>query len=139
MANLQQRIEVEIANISKVIEEIKNIKDKKDKSTVELAGIATFVHNFYNGIENILKQILLEKDVSIPQIESWHKDLLELSMQNKIITKQLRNNLSEYLAFRHFLVHAYVFTLKQRQLLPLVNDIDNVFVEFKENIREYLV
>ena len=139
MASLSQRIKVELDNISQVLTEIERIKGKENKATVELAGIATFIHNFYSGIENILNQILREKNITVPKTESWHKSLLALSIENEIITKHLRDTLSEYLAFRHFFVHAYGFMLEERELLALVNNIDNAFIEFNEAIKKYLI
>ena len=61
MADLQRRIAVEIYNISMALDEINKVKDKENKTKIELAGIATFLYNFYNGIENILKQNLIGK------------------------------------------------------------------------------
>ncbi|GAH52417.1 unnamed protein product, partial [marine sediment metagenome] len=47
MADLQRRIAVEIYNISMALDEINKVKDKENKTKIELAGIATFLHNFY--------------------------------------------------------------------------------------------
>lgn len=138
MAKLSQRIQVELDNISQVLLELGKIRNKKSKSTVELAGIATFIHNFYNGVENILNQILKEKNVIVPKTESWHKNLLVTSLQYAIISEQLKINLSEYLAFRHFFVHAYGFMLKEEDLISLVNNIDEVFVAFKDSIKNFI-
>ena len=55
MASLNDRIQAELDNINLVLRELNLIKDKENKSTAELAGMATFIHNFYSGIENILK------------------------------------------------------------------------------------
>lgn len=49
-------------------------------SNLKYAAIGTFLHNVYNGIENILKQIINAKDVEIPRSDTWHKDLLNLSV-----------------------------------------------------------
>jgi len=42
MADLQQRISVEIYNISIALDEINKVKDKGNKTKIEIAGIATF-------------------------------------------------------------------------------------------------
>ena len=55
MASLREKVNVEMENISIVLEELKKTKDKSNKTLVELAGIGTFLHNVYNGVENILK------------------------------------------------------------------------------------
>jgi len=95
------------------------------------------LHNFYSGIENILKQILSEKNVTIIKTEFWHKVLLETSVENKIISQKFKDSLLDYLAFRHFFVHSYGFMLDENRLLSLANNADNIFSEFKKNIKEY--
>jgi len=57
MVDLPGKIAAEIENVEKALENLKEATDRKIKSTVELAAMATFLHNIYNGIENILKQI----------------------------------------------------------------------------------
>lgn len=137
MADLQQRIAVEIYNISICLDEINKIKNKEGKTKIELAGIAAFLHNFYSGIENILKQILSEKNINIARTEFWHKTLLESSVENHIISPEFKDSLSGYLAFRHFFVHSYGFMLDEHRLLSLAVNAANIFSEFKENIKEY--
>jgi hypothetical protein len=72
MSTLNEKIEAEIENINRVLKEIPPAKSLPSLSILELAGVATLLHNFYNGIENILKQILLSKNLIIPQGDSWH-------------------------------------------------------------------
>ncbi len=55
MASLREKVNVEMENVPIVLEELKKIKDKPNKTSVELAGIGAFLHNIYNGVENILK------------------------------------------------------------------------------------
>ena len=134
MAELKDKVNAEIENISVVLEELKGIKDKPNKNTAELAGIGTFLHNIYNGIENILKQILISEDIKIPSSESWHQDLLIQATDKKIITETTEKQLARYLAFRHFFIHAYGFMLDEQELKLLADDVFNVYSSFKTEI-----
>jgi uncharacterized protein YutE (UPF0331/DUF86 family) len=102
-----------------------------------LAAIATFIHNIYNGIENILKQVLRAKGTEIPKSDTWHKDLLNLSVSLGIIPEKLSDDLYEYLTFRHFFVHAYGFMLEEAHLENLANNITNVWLQFLSVINKY--
>ena len=138
MANLKEKVDVERENISAVLAELKGIKDKSNKTIAELAGIGTFLHNFYTGIENILKQILSAKGISIPMSSSWHRDLLIRASEEKIITETTRKQLAKYLAFRHFFVHAYSFLLDESELRLLVDDVFDTYSTFKEEIDAFI-
>lgn len=139
MADLQRRIAVEIYNTSLALDEINKVKNKENKAKIELAGIATFLHNFYTGIENILKQILTEKNITVEKNEFWHKTLLEISAENQIISAELKSLLLDYLAFRHFFVHSYGFMLDENRLITLAERVSDVFSEFKKNIKAYFI
>jgi uncharacterized protein YutE (UPF0331/DUF86 family) len=103
-------------------------------SQLEIAGVAALLHNFYNGIENILKQVFLKKSFLIPQGESWHRDLLLAAGEKNIISEPLLNNLKPYLAFRHYFSHAYALELFPERMEPLVKDAVALFNEFKQQI-----
>ena len=134
MANLREKVNVEMENISMVLEELRKFKDKPDKTSVELAGIGTFLHNFYNGIENILKQILLSQNIQISSSDSWHRDLLHQATDKGIITEIIMKQLAKYLAFRHFFIHAYEFLLDEEKLKLLVDNVFDVYLSFKTEI-----
>ncbi len=138
MADLREKVDVELENISAVLAELKKIEGKPDKTVAELAGIGTFLHNFYTGIENILKQILGAKGISIPTSASWHRDLLILASEEKIITETTRKQLAKYLAFRHFFVHAYSFLLDESELRLLVDGVFDTYAIFKEEIDAFI-
>ncbi len=138
MASLIEKVNVEMENISIVLEELKEIKDKPDKTLVELAGTGTFLHNVYNGVENILKQILNSKGIQIPKSDSWHQDLLIKATEEGIISESTKKQLAKYLAFRHFFIHAYGFLLDEEELKSLVNDVFSVYSSFKTEIDIFL-
>ena len=138
MAHLKDKIETQYENIDKLILELPD-KDKLPYlEFLKLAGVATILHNFYNGIENILKLIFKEKRIPLPQGHSWHKDLLKIAVERKIISDLTINQIGEYLAFRHFYSHAYVFDLYAEKLEPLVENIEKVYTDFKKDISKFL-
>lgn len=139
MKNLAKHILAEKENIEKTLSYLNDVRAKENKSAAEIAGIAVFVHNFYNGVENILKQILKSKDIRISNSEGWHKELLESSRSNNIISGELTDKLSEYLTFRHFFVHSYGFRLEETKLLKLVNNIPQVWSDLLAAIKIYFL
>jgi len=111
MADLLEKIKAEEQNVEEAIRNLEAAMDCEEYTVIELAAAATFLHNIYSGIENILKQTLKEEEIKITQTEGWHKEMLKAAENKKIITKSLHKDLLDYLAFRHFFVHG--FRLKQ--------------------------
>ncbi|MBN1860117.1 MAG: hypothetical protein JW840_01500 [Candidatus Thermoplasmatota archaeon] len=80
MVDLKRMIAAEKEKVGRVLDNLKDVKDRGEKTVVELAAIATFIHNIYSGIENILKQVLKARGRNIPKSKTWHKDLLNDSV-----------------------------------------------------------
>lgn len=137
MVDITRQVAAEKENVEKALVNLRDAMGRSEKSVVELAAIATFIHNIYNGIENILKQVLKTKGTEIPKSDTWHKDLLNLSVSLGIIPEKLSNDLYEYLTFRHFFVHAYGFMLEEAHLENLANNITNVWLQFLSVINKY--
>jgi len=137
---LKEYCEAEFENIDSVLSELALVvKPKKAKySVADLAAAATFIHNCYNGIENVLKRILVFSNVDIKETPTWHKDLFKKSLDRKIISEKLYNALSIYLSFRHFFVHAYSFTLRWEELKPLANSLKDTVEEFRAEAFNYI-
>ncbi len=138
MANVKEKVLAEIDNIEKVLVELKKVKDRSNKELVVLVGLGAYLQNIYNGMENILKQLLLFNNISIPETPSWHKDLLNLSVKHHIITLEMTDKIGRYLCFRHFLTHSYGFLIEESKLKSLMDNISNVYSEFKREISDYL-
>ncbi|MCM8783185.1 MAG: hypothetical protein NC818_00175 [Candidatus Omnitrophica bacterium] len=137
MANLPRQIIAEKENVEEVLKNLKIVLSRKDKSIVELAALATFLHNIYNGIENILKQTLKTKGIDISKSETWHKELLNISVKSKIITQALADKLFEYLTFRHFFIHSYSLMLEEEKLADLTSNMSSVWLEFMQEIEQF--
>ena len=138
MNNVSKQINAEKEHVEVALSNLKEAMTRKEKSVIELAAIGTFLHNIYNGIENILKQILKAKDAEIPKVNTWHKELLNLSVSLGIISDGLSDKLYEYLTFRHFFVHAYGFMLDEIQLQDLANNIPDIWSQFIVEIEKFL-
>ena len=59
MAPLRDRVDAEFANIEGALAELPWEQACSELSKLELAGVASLLHNFYNGIENVLKQAIV--------------------------------------------------------------------------------
>jgi uncharacterized protein YutE (UPF0331/DUF86 family) len=138
MDKLQKRILAEKENVDIALNNLKYTMERKEKSVIELAAIGTFLHNIYNGIENILKQILIANDVEIPRSATWHKDMLNRAMSMRIISEKLSDELYEYMTFRHFFVHAYGFMLDEVRLEELADRIPEVWSQFLLELEPFL-
>ena len=138
MVNLRDRVEAEFENIDQVIKELPPYTELSRLSILELAGVSTLVHNFYNGIENILKQILKVRDITLPQGGAWHKELLNLAVREQVVASSTRDYLGEYLAFRHFFIHAYALDLYPAKMEPLVEKCEHIYLIFKNEINIFL-
>lgn len=134
MAKVRERVEAEFENIERVIAELPGSSLLSSLSSLELAGVATLIHNFYNGIKNVLKQIVIASGKELPEGESWHQDLLTKATSYNIISESTAEKLKRYLAFRHFFSHAYSFDLDKERIIPLVEGVQETISSVRRDI-----
>lgn len=133
MPDYRLRIEAEYEELESTLSALPN-RPLSTLSKLELAGAAALLHNFYNGIENILKLVFRLKGFPIPRGEFWHKDLLGLAEEQGILSNSLLEDLKRYLAFRHYFGHGYALNLVPGRMEPLAADAPAVFAKFKVEI-----
>lgn len=125
---VEEQVTVERAQIDQLFVAYQTTinKSRKDEPNfIEISALATMLHSFYTGIENIFKRIALEIDGNIPSGISSHSDLLvQMSrpMGNRpaVISETIQVRLSAYLSFRHVFRHAYSFHLEWAKMRDLV-------------------
>lgn len=83
---------------------------------VQVTAIAAMLHSFYNGVEHMFTIIAKQVDGELPAGAQWHRTLLDqmsrlAPKRQAVISLLLVQDLSSYLAFRHFFRHAYSFLL----------------------------
>jgi len=138
MGEVYEHVEAELENIKRVVAELPGSDSLADISSLELAGVGALIHNFYNGVENILKQLVIFSGSQVPDNSSWHRDLVNLAVSNNIISESTAKELKRYLAFRHFFGHGYSFDLDKERIIPLVEGIPATLVSFTNEINKAL-
>ena len=93
MDNLLQEIAAEKENIERTLKALDDTLQRPSREFVELAAIATCLHNAYNGIENLLKRTLKYLKITLPHSDTSHKDLLGTAVAQGIISQNLRKAL----------------------------------------------
>ncbi|NUM64936.1 hypothetical protein HUU39_06625 [candidate division KSB1 bacterium] len=119
MDNLVREIAAEKERIEATLSALEKTLRRKRRTFVELAAIATCLHNSYSGMENLLKRVLKSLQIPLPESSTSHKDLLALAVEHELMSQDLSDALDEYRAFRHFFVHGYGIALQEAPLPEL--------------------
>jgi len=122
--------------------EVRSKFDPQAKDYSIEPAMGTYLMNFYNGIENILKRVSKEYYQTMPKGESWHKELLVLSVnppEGKValFNPQILEPLHSYRNFRHRFVSGYGFQLKGEKMLELIDNIQALWTDIKKAISEF--
>lgn len=120
-----------------------NLCKVKEPDLIEKTAVASVLHSFYTGIENILVAIAKNFDKSIPSDKNWHNKLLkQISEKTKsreaVLNKDNVNILLEYLGFRHFYRHSYSFYLDWSLLSKLIVPIEDNWVKVKNDFGSFV-
>jgi len=124
--------------IERLLKAKENFNPKKQDNFTEPA-MGTYLMNFYNGIENILKRISKEYYLIMPQGNSWHKELLNLSYNAPegkipIFDQTMVERLIPYKNFRHRFISGYGFQLKGEKMLELIDHVELLWSDIKKAI-----
>lgn len=119
------------------INKIMAISGHELREEMQKPAVGTYLMNFYNGIENIIKRISKVYYDKIPTGESWHQELLIQSYnppENKtpILTEEIVSRLQKYRGFRHIFVSGYGFKLDWQRIKNLIDDVPSLWIDIKK-------
>ena len=141
-------VEDEIRNLEKLRAEFEQLKERvdmgaRDASPYDRAVVGYYLHNFYNGCENIFRSIarFFENDLSA---DSWHADLLKrmklevCGYRPHVIDDALFMILDDFRAFRHKFRHCYTFELDWAREKLIVEKYDAAHKGVVEQVHTFL-
>lgn len=140
------QISFEIGQIDELLESYSELLKRTQTETpnlVEITALASVLHSFYNGLENIFLTVAKKIDQKVPKTTQWHRDLLTqmtktTSKRGQVLTTDTANGLADYLGFRHFYRHSYSFFLEWDELNKLVGPLDETWKRVKKELQVFL-
>jgi len=132
---IQEQIMVESAQIDQLLQLYRSVVAESVQSPpdfVKTAALATMLHSFYTGVENIFKRIAIGIDGGLPTGSASHSALLNVMVfsnehRSAVISETSRIQLKMYMNFRHVFRHAYSFELDWDKMAQLVWDCEHVW------------
>lgn len=135
----------ELEHISRLMDEYDDfvIKYSEHMDLYMVRVKASFMADFYMGVEKIFKIIVEEINGGTPRGEGWHKRLLHtMSLEVKcvrpnVISKELYQDLLKFLGFRHVVRQAYGFQLDEEKLEELEKIFKKTWKRFSREIKKF--
>jgi len=140
------QIEFEIGQIDHLFAAYADLLERARDNTpnlVEVTAVASVLHSFYNGLENIFLTIVKRIDQDVPEGVRWHRDLLtrmtnSTRHRRPVLTAEMADQLANYMGFRHFYRHSYSFFLEWNELEELAVPLADVWGQAKAELLLFL-
>ena len=140
------QIKFEIEQVDHLFASYADLLEQTQRETpdlVKVTAVASVLHSFYNGLENIFLVIVKGIDRDVPEGAQWHRDLLTRMMETTssrgpVLTVGTAHQLANYLGFRHFYRHSYSFFLDWDELEELVMSLSEIWEQTKGDFQQFL-
>lgn len=140
------QVKFEMEQIDQLFEAYADLLRRAQESApdlIEITALASVLHSFYNGLENIFLSIAKGIDEDVPTGSRWHRDLLirlteQTPARGRVISAEVAQKLADYLAFRHVYRHSYSFFFDWGELENLATPVQEVWAQVKKELQLFL-
>lgn len=140
------QIKQELTQLHRLIETYRPVIDKmrtQEPEPLELMALASILHSFYMGFENIFKRIVSEIDGGFNKTDSWHIDLIESMIESTdkrsaVLTSDTKRRLRFYLGFRHVFRSHYAYDLNWSKMKNLVFESEDILQRVEKELNEFM-
>lgn len=135
---LKSRLLAEIAALEPIISGLAEALDRAGEQPDQFAtrALASYVEDFYSGIERICERVAVTLDGGLPTGEQWHRTLLYQMGQPRadrppLFSQNLLSDTDEFRRFRHRLRHIYGYELEAARVITLAQKTTLLFQEIR--------
>ncbi len=125
-----ERIRRELEDLERVATRVRRAVEATSGDPVDSDlywdAIALNLHDFYTGLERILRHIAAQVDGHLPEGSDWHQELLRQMatqlprIRPPVFSEGTIKRLDAYLRFRHVVRNVYAFEFDPQRIRPLV-------------------
>ena len=143
-----ERIRSELVNIEGVVARVRRAMEASAEDAVDSDlywdAVALNLHDFYTGLERVLRHIATEVDGHLPTGGEWHQELLRQMaiplprIRPAIFSNETIKRLDEYLRFRHVVRHVYAFEFDPQRIKPLAEALTGDFAQVKGELAVFI-
>lgn len=143
---LKGELALERAQLRKALSDYAPLRARVQSTSpdlIEISALATFLHSFYNGIENLFRRIAVHLDGGPPLGAFWHSELLKRMMEPgtqrpPVLDRSTYELIRQYMDFRHMFRHAYSHELRWVLMAPLVRDSEHTFAVLEAQLDAFI-
>lgn len=110
----------------------------------ERTAAASFLAQFYGGVENIQKRIHRHYNLPLPTGDTWHLDLFNrfcppgYKTLPILFNPELSSALSPFRKFRHVVHHGYGFQIEWEMMSQGLDNLESVFQALSISLEYFL-
>jgi hypothetical protein len=143
---LSHRLQLELADLGKVVAEVKRVLGKYQQSQDAdlLPAIAMNLQSYYTRVERVMVSVALDCEQTVPEGKEWHRQLLEQMGKNiedvrpELISEPLFESLDELRRLRHVVRSIYAFKLDPELLLPIAQRLPDGYQQLQQACAVFL-